>query len=55
MKPFILKQHDKDFSELRELRKEEIGSVSGGEKASVKLNTITVSPHGSSNDGADEG
>lgn len=48
MKPFILKQHDKDFTKLRELRENELKLVAGGEK----LNTVTVTP---SSDGGDDG
>ena len=30
MRPFVLKQHERDFSKMRELRIEEITSVAGG-------------------------
>lgn len=49
MKPFILKQHDKDFAKLRELRDNELKFVAGG---IPKLNTMTVTPNG---DGGDDG
>lgn len=48
MKPFILKQHEKDFAKLRELRTSELKLVAGG----MKLNTVTVTPN---NDGGDDG
>jgi hypothetical protein len=51
MKPFILKQHDKDFAKLRELREAELENVSGGLIVD-KLNTMTSTP---SNDGGDDG
>jgi hypothetical protein len=50
MKPFILKQHEKDFAKVRELRASELGLVSGG--LNTKLNTVTVTPDG---DGGDDG
>jgi bacteriocin-like protein len=49
MKPFILKQQEKDFAKVRELRDNELKSVSGGD---YKLNTVTVTPNG---DGGDDG
>ena len=49
MKPFILKQHEKDFTKLRELRASELKLVVGG---NTKLNTVTVTPNG---DGGDDG
>lgn len=49
MKPFILKQQEKDFAKLRELRDNELKHVSGGDD---KLNTVTVTPKG---DGGDDG
>jgi hypothetical protein len=52
MKPFALKQHDKDSVEVRALRAEEITAVAGGEKPK-KTNTITVTPSGASDDGSD--
>ena len=52
MKPFILKQHEKDFAKLRELRASELTLVSGGLVENVKLNTVTVTPDG---DGGDDG
>ena len=55
MKPFVLKQHDKDFASVRALREEELSSVSGGVKP-TKLNTVTATPNGDGgDDGADEG
>jgi len=48
MKPFILKQHDKDFAKVRELRESDLKLVAGG----MKLNTVTVTP---SSDGGDDG
>jgi hypothetical protein len=48
MKPFVLKQHDKDFAKVRELRASELKIVSGG----VKLKTTTVTPD---TDGGDDG
>lgn len=57
MKPFILKQHEKDFAKLRELRElcaDELESVSGGK--ADKLNTVTVTPNADGgDDGADAG
>jgi hypothetical protein len=53
MKPFVLKQHEKDNAAFRELRLEEVGEVSGGEVP--KLSTVTVHPNGSSDDGSDAG
>jgi hypothetical protein len=53
MKPFVLKQHEKDNAAFRELRQEEVGEVSGG--MIPKLNTVTVHPNGSADDGADAG
>ncbi|MGN6514099.1 MAG: hypothetical protein ACTHKZ_11095 [Lysobacteraceae bacterium] len=60
MKPFVLKQHDKDYSALRELRDEELQAVAGGMAAArrktTKLNTVTVTPNGDGgDDGQDEG
>jgi len=52
MKPFILKQHEKDFAKLRELRASELELASGGMVVPDKLNTITVTPNG---DGGDDG
>jgi len=51
MKPFVVKQHEKDFALQRELRVEEFGLVSGG-TPTKKLNTVTVTPDG---DGGDDG
>lgn len=53
MKPFALKQHEKDSAEVRALRAEEVVAVAGGRQKAPKLNTITVTPSGSSDDGAD--
>jgi len=61
MKPFILKQHDKDFSAMRVLRDEEMEQVYGGLTSNRmlldhKLNTVTVTPRGDGgDDGSDEG
>ena len=55
MKPFILKQHEKDFQKVRELREDELESVSGGMVDALvdeKLNTVTVTPN---SDGGDDG
>jgi hypothetical protein len=53
MKPFILKQHEKDFAKLRELRARELELVSGGiVNPDEKLNTMTSTPSG---DGGDDG
>jgi hypothetical protein len=51
MKPFILKQHEKDFAKVRELRVSELAHVAGG-MVEDKLNTVTVTPNG---DGGDDG
>lgn len=54
MKPFVLKQHEKDVKKVRELRADELESVSGG--MIKKLNTVTVTPNSDGgDDGADEG
>jgi hypothetical protein len=50
MKPFVLKQHEKDFAKLRELRPEELDAVSGG--IDNKVRSVTVTPDG---DGGDDG
>ena len=59
MKPFILKQHEKDFAKVRELRTEELEQISGSadpRQIAHKLNTYTVTPDGDGgDDGADEG
>jgi len=61
MKPFILKQHDKDFSALRVLRDEEMEQVYGGMTSQRitfdnKLNTVTSTPNcDGGDDGPDEG
>ncbi len=53
MKPFILKQHEKDFAKVRELRDSELAEVGGGRETKIpKLNTMTVTPDG---DGGDDG
>lgn len=52
MKPFILKQHEKDFAKLRELRTDELELATGGAQQPIKLNTVTVTPDG---DGGDDG
>ena len=53
MTPFILKQHDKDNSALRELRDSEIAGVAGGYHAGqdkpmgpINLPTATITPSG---------
>ena len=51
MKPFILKQHEKDFAKVRELRASELILVSGS-LVEEKLNTVTSTPNG---DGGDDG
>lgn len=64
MKPFVLKQHDQDFSALRVLRDEEMiqvyGGVATGDSKDTgdipKLNTVTSTPNGDGgDDGPDEG
>jgi bacteriocin-like protein len=52
MKPFILKQHDKDFAKVRELRESELAHITGGFEVDEKLKTVTVTPNG---DGGDDG
>lgn len=53
MTPFILQQHDKDNSALRELRDSEIAAVAGGFHTGqdkpigpINLPTATVTPDG---------
>jgi hypothetical protein len=56
MTPFILKQHDKDNTALRELRDSEIANVAGGYRGNqggaggtagpINLTTVTVTPNG---------
>lgn len=60
MKPFVLKQHDKDYSAIRELRDEEMKRVYGGvcrsPDGTTKLSTVTSTPRGDGgDDGCDEG
>ncbi len=55
MKPFVIEQHENDRKSIRELRDTELSHVSGGRVADTKLNTTTVSPNGSKDDGPDEG
>jgi hypothetical protein len=56
MKPFILKQHDKDYAKVRELRADELERISGTKEKIPKLNTMTVTPDGDGgDDGTDEG
>lgn len=57
MKPFVLKQHVKDAAAVEALRVEEIEAVGGGGQRlqDAKLNTITVTPSGNSDDGSDDG
>lgn len=63
MKPFVLKQHDKDFASMRDLRNEELIAVYGGLRNScpspddkTKLNTVTTTANGDGgDDGCDEG
>lgn len=64
MKPFVIEQHEKDRDSIRELRETELAQVSGGgigdgywdsQGPITKLNTTTVTPRGSKDDGADEG
>lgn len=59
MKPFVIAQHEKDRANIRELRETELAHVGGGNDSpnliESKLNTTTVSPGGSKDDGADEG
>lgn len=59
MKPFVMKLHEKDHSELRELRQNELEAVTGGTLAApqlparpIRLNTVTITPNG---DGGDDG
>jgi hypothetical protein len=44
MKPFVLKQHEKDFAKLRELRPEELDAVSGGIDNKVRSATTAWTP-----------
>lgn len=55
MKPFIIEQHENDRNSIRELRETELSHVSGGAVKENKLNTTTVTPSGTKDDGADEG
>ena len=60
MKPFVMKLHEQDHGELRELREHELEAVTGGRLSNVglqpqepiRLNTVTVTPNG---DGGDDG
>ncbi|WP_190285769.1 hypothetical protein [Montanilutibacter psychrotolerans] len=52
MIPFILKQHEKDRAELKELESIDVDQVSGGRVLNQKLNTVTFTVGG---DGADDG
>jgi hypothetical protein len=59
MKPFVMKQHEKDHGALRELRTHELEAVSGGRASAglaiqepIKLNTVTITPNA---DGGDDG
>jgi hypothetical protein len=55
MKPFVLKQHEKDFARMRELRAITLEQVVGG-LTPLKLPTATVTPDGDGGgDGSDEG
>lgn len=52
MIPFILKQHDKDRAELKELESIDVEQVSGGRvMADHKLNTVTITRN---QDGGDD-
>jgi hypothetical protein len=46
MKPFILKQHEKDFARVRALRATTLEHVLGGTKDPIELQTVTVTPNG---------
>ena len=61
MKPFVMKQHEKDHGALRELREHELEAVSGGQiragvgltpQKPIRLNTVTITPNA---DGGDDG
>ncbi|WP_190285771.1 hypothetical protein [Montanilutibacter psychrotolerans] len=52
MIPFILKQHEKDRAELKELESVDLEHVSGGRVMHHKLNTVTITNNG---DGGDDG
>lgn len=56
MKPFVLKQHDKDFSATRVLRDEELTAVYGGLACdNDQPATCTVTPDGDGGfDGCDD-
>jgi hypothetical protein len=52
MKPFVLKQYEKDYAKVRELRRAELGDIVGG--GGKCLPTITVTPGQSpADDGSD--
>lgn len=58
MRPFVLRQHEKDRAAVRVLQAAELEKVGGGRCHSnddaTKEETITTTPSGSSNDGCDE-
>lgn len=55
MTPFILKQHEKDRAELKELRSIDIDQVSGGLVMDDRLSTYTWTITGLGEDGSDDG
>ena len=61
MKPFVLRQHEKDRAALRVLQDAELELINGGMMAKCpspddipKESTTTVTPDGSKDDGCDE-
>lgn len=53
MKAFVIKQHEKDFANHRELSASELPEVAGG-MMPPKGSTVTVTPNGDGgNDGTD--
>jgi hypothetical protein len=55
-KPFVLKQHEKDFAETRELVDADLDRVTGGLGDRLKLSTMTCTGGvGCGDDGSDEG
>ncbi|WP_190285768.1 hypothetical protein [Montanilutibacter psychrotolerans] len=55
MTPFVLKQHEKDRAELKEMKSIDVDQVSGGRVMDHKLNTNTWTITCSGEDGADDG
>ena len=55
VRPFILKQHQRDFAKVRELAAKDLHRVNGGGNR-LKLSTMTcVGGSGCGDDGGDEG